>query len=113
MEEAKQNQFRARAIGEGVPKSTHQTATVEKRMATQPEPFNLTSGLNRPKVQVEEKKQEFHAHPFNRKIFDGPVGLPLRNPMPVSVPESPAFALKERLKGNIYCESSDIATSVF
>ena len=107
LEDAKQNRFRARAVGEGVPKSSQQNATVERRMPTQPEPFNLTSGLSRPRSQVEEKKEEFHAYPFNRKIFDGPIGIPARNPLPVVVPESPAFALKERLKGNIYFRASN------
>ena len=98
LEEAKQNQFRARMVGEGVPKPKHQ-ATIERRDVTQPQPFNLTTGSGRPKARVEEGKQEFHALPVNQKIFDGPVGIPARNPLPVIVPESPAFALKERLKG--------------
>lgn len=97
LEEAKQNQFRARAVGEGVPKPKHQ-ATAERRDVTQPQPFNLTTGYGRPKVRVEEGKHEFHAQPVNKKIFDGPVGVPIRNAMPVIVPESPAFALKDRLK---------------
>lgn len=100
LEEAKQNQFRARAVGEGVPKPRLQPENVEKRGVTQPEPFNLTSAQNRPKFKAEENI-EFHAQPFDRKILNGPVGVPTRNPLPVIVPESPAFALKDRLKGNI------------
>ena len=101
LEEAKQNQFRARIVGEGVPKYNFSKATFEKRMPTLPEPFNLTSGTNRPKVAFDQGRgHEFHANPLNRKILEGPVGIPTKNPIPVIEPESPAFALKERFKGN-------------
>ena len=103
LEEAKQNQFRARNVGEGVPKYNFSKATTEKRMPTLPEPFNLTSGTNRPKVAFDQGKgHEFHANPLNKKILEGPVGIPLKNPLPVIEPESPAFALKERFKGKYY-----------
>ena len=100
LEEAKQNQFRARAVGEGVPKQIFNPANAEKRCVTQIEPFNLTTAQTKPKCIVEEYNTEFHANPLDRKILDGPVGVPARNPLPVIVPESPAFALKARLKGN-------------
>ena len=98
LEQAKQNQFRAREVGEGVPKTKYHE--IEKRPLTKPEPFHLTmSGHAREKITIESAKQEFHAKPLNKKIFDGPTGVPTKNPVPVIVPESPAFALKERLKG--------------
>ena len=99
MEQAKQNQFRARAVGEGVPKPKYHE--VEKRPCTKPEPFHLTStsGQTRENMGIEKEKQEFHAKPLNKKIFEGTTGVPAKNPLPVIVPESPAFALKERLKG--------------
>ena len=48
---------------------------------------------------LDKQKQEFHAKPLNKKILEGTTGVPVKNPMPVIVPQSPAFALKERLKG--------------
>ena len=98
LELAKQNQFRARAVGEGVPKTKYHE--IEKRPLTKPEPFHLTSsGQTKGNIIVESANEVFHAKPLNKKIFDGPTGVPNKNPMPVIVPESPAFALKERLKG--------------
>ena len=100
LEQAKLNQFRAKAVGEGVPKTKYYE--VEKKPLTKQEPFQLTStsGQARENVAVDNGRHEFHAKPLNKKIFDGPTGVPTKQPMPVIVPESPAFALKERLKGN-------------
>ena len=41
--------------------------------------------------------QEFHARPAPRKIFEGPVGIPERRQLALVEPQSPAFALKDRL----------------
>merc|ERR1719361_1463462 len=97
LEEAKKNQFRARAVGEGGPKLRNQPL-IESRSLTKPEPFNLTSARNRSIVNSQPEDHEFHAKPLNKRILNGPIGVPHRNALPLIVPQSPAFLSRERLK---------------
>ena len=49
--------------------------------------------------EVEEMKNyEFHAKPFSKKIQEGVCGLKPQPERPVTMPESPAFALKDRVR---------------
>ena len=104
LEEAKKNQFRARAVGEGVPKLRNQPL-IESRSLTKPEPFNLTSARNRSTVNSQSEDHEFHAKPLNKRILNGPIGVPQRNALPLIVPQSPAFLSRERLKGKVHLYS--------
>ena len=111
LEEAKKNQFRARAVGEGVPKPRNQPL-IESRSLTKPEPFNLTSARNRSTVNSQSEDHEFHAKPLNKRILNGPIGVPHRNALPLIVPQSPAFLSRERLKGKVHLYSADTALNL-
>lgn len=80
-------------------------ATVKE--PTIPEGFNLQverrlqeRQAKRPPVVVEEEEppQPFKSHPVPRKILEGVVGIPEKKVASVTVPESPAFALKKRVR---------------
>lgn len=52
-----------------------------------------------PVVEVEEEPtQPFKSHPVPKKILQGVVGVPEKRVATVTVPESPAFALKKRVR---------------
>jgi len=95
LEDAKQNQFKAHAVGEGVPTFKH--AQVETRPSTIPEPFHLTEQHHAPVTATEPAPAPFKAQPLPSKLLQAVTGLPERKMIPVVVPESPAFAMKERL----------------
>uniref|UniRef100_A0A8C3IVY2 TPX2 microtubule nucleation factor n=1 Tax=Chrysemys picta bellii TaxID=8478 RepID=A0A8C3IVY2_CHRPI len=50
------------------------------------------------KKQKEEEHFEFHSRPCPAKILEDIVGVPEKKPLPVTVPKSPAFALKNRVR---------------
>ncbi|XP_039354472.1 targeting protein for Xklp2 isoform X2 [Mauremys reevesii] len=50
------------------------------------------------KKQQEEEHYEFHSRPCPAKILEDVVGVPEKKPLPVTVPKSPAFALKNRIR---------------
>ncbi|XP_007575512.1 targeting protein for Xklp2 isoform X1 [Poecilia formosa] len=50
------------------------------------------------KSQDGEKPHSFKANPLPKKVLDGVVGLPEKKVMYPTVPESPAFALKKRVR---------------
>ncbi|TFK02174.1 tripartite motif-containing protein 54-like [Platysternon megacephalum] len=50
------------------------------------------------KKQKEEEHFEFHSRPCPAKILEDIVGVPEKKPLPVTVPKSPAFALKNRIR---------------
>jgi len=95
LEDAKQNQFKAHAVGEGVPTFKH--GQIDKRAPTIPEPFHLTQQPRAPVPYTEPTPAPFKAHPLPSKILDAVTGLPEKRLIPVVVPQSPAFAMKERL----------------
>jgi len=95
LEDAKQNQFKAHAVGEGVPTFKH--GQVDKKASTIPEPFHLTQQQRAPVPYSEPAPAPFKAQPLPSKILDAVTGLPEKRLIPVVVPESPAFAMKERL----------------
>ncbi|XP_073325599.1 targeting protein for Xklp2 isoform X2 [Pagrus major] len=57
---------------------------LQERQATKPQ-------------EGEEKLHTFKSQPLSKKILEGVVGLPERKVLPATVPESPAFALKNRV----------------
>uniref|UniRef100_A0A8C8S7S2 TPX2 microtubule nucleation factor n=1 Tax=Pelusios castaneus TaxID=367368 RepID=A0A8C8S7S2_9SAUR len=50
------------------------------------------------KKQPEEERFEFHSRPCPANILENVVGVPEKKPIPVTVPKSPAFALKNRVR---------------
>ncbi|XP_074868025.1 targeting protein for Xklp2 isoform X2 [Carettochelys insculpta] len=50
------------------------------------------------KQQQEEEHFEFHSRPCPAKILEDVVGVPEKKPLPITVPKSPAFALKNRIR---------------
>jgi len=98
MQQAKANQFKAKAVGETVPKFKY--GDVEKKACTIPQPFHLTNqgqptGAAHP--QSEEPAQTFHARPVPKGLMAAPQGVPEKKVLPVIEPQSPAFALKGRM----------------
>ncbi|KFU86896.1 Targeting protein for Xklp2, partial [Chaetura pelagica] len=51
------------------------------------------------KKQQEEEHFEFHSRPCPTKILENVVGVPEKKPLPVTVPKSPVFTLKNRKSG--------------
>ncbi|WAR12891.1 TPX2B-like protein [Mya arenaria] len=73
---------------------------VSSKAPTVPEEFHLSHNnraLHRDDKHQEEH-YEFHAKPLNKKILDGPVGVKEPKRLPLTAPESPAFALKHRAR---------------
>uniref|UniRef100_A0A3B4BHE1 Uncharacterized protein n=1 Tax=Periophthalmus magnuspinnatus TaxID=409849 RepID=A0A3B4BHE1_9GOBI len=51
-----------------------------------------------PAVEEEEPPHIFKSHPVSKKILEGVVGVPEKKLPTLTVPESPAFALKKRVR---------------
>ncbi|XP_063003519.1 targeting protein for Xklp2 [Elgaria multicarinata webbii] len=49
------------------------------------------------KPQEGEERFEFHSRPCPTRILEDVVGVPEKKPLPITVPKSPAFALKNRV----------------
>ncbi|XP_052060754.1 targeting protein for Xklp2 homolog isoform X2 [Mytilus californianus] len=101
VEEMKKNQFKAHPVNQ---KILQNPATGVKKVPSKPttqvEEFNL-EGLKRNQnksIEKKEEKYEFHAQPVPKDILEGPVGLKEVRAKPVTVPHSPAFALKHRVR---------------
>jgi len=95
LEEAKRHQFHAKGVGETLPKFKY--GEVERKPCTVPKPFDLHEPYRPVPQPTEEKVESFHSRPLNKKILQGPVGVPERKLLPMVEPESPAFALKQRM----------------
>eukprot|EP00092_Neocalanus_flemingeri_P022685 GFUD01024605.1.p1 GENE.GFUD01024605.1~~GFUD01024605.1.p1 ORF type:complete len:734 (-),score=225.55 GFUD01024605.1:140-2341(-) len=98
LKDNKLKQFKAKGVGETVPKFKY--GDVEKKACTIPQPFHLTN-QGQPGVvvqpQAEEAAQPFHARPVPKGMMAAPQGVPERKVLPVIEPQSPAFALKGRM----------------
>eukprot|EP00090_Calanus_glacialis_P044282 TRINITY_DN7885_c0_g1_i1.p1 TRINITY_DN7885_c0_g1~~TRINITY_DN7885_c0_g1_i1.p1 ORF type:complete len:750 (-),score=309.01 TRINITY_DN7885_c0_g1_i1:165-2360(-) len=98
LKEQKAQQFKAKGVGETVPKFKY--GDVERKACTVPQPFHLTNN-GQPgapvQPQPEEPAQAFHARPVPKGMMAAPSGVPERKVMPVIEPQSPAFALKGRM----------------
>ncbi|PVD20655.1 hypothetical protein C0Q70_18813 [Pomacea canaliculata] len=98
-----QNQFKARPVNEKILSNPHcGVKKVPSKPPTEPEEFALSCNLrgrNETKHEEEEDNHyEFHAKPLNKKILEGPVGIKPVQPTLPTVPKSPAFALKNRIR---------------
>ncbi|CAH1780160.1 unnamed protein product [Owenia fusiformis] len=100
LEEIQKNQFKAHPVNQkilnhaniGVPK-------IQPKEVTQPEEFDLEGARRKPTApEPEEPHFEFHAQPIPAKILEKPTGLKPAKHQPLTVPESPAFALKNRIR---------------
>lgn len=101
IEEMKKNQFKAHPVNAKI--LTNPNTGVKKvasKPPTQPEEFQLSAAVRHNNSSKEEKQEEyqFHARPLNKKILDGPVGVKSAKPALPTVPMSPAFALKHRVR---------------
>jgi len=98
LKEYKAKQFKAKGVGETIPKFKY--GEVEKKACTVPQPFHLTNQGQPgapPQTHQEESVQAFHARPVPKGIMSAPQGVPERKVLPVIEPQSPAFALKGRM----------------
>jgi len=99
LEEQKKNQFKAKGVGETLPKFKY--GDVKKKDCTVPRPFHLTGSSKSlevvSKALDDEAAKTFHARPVPKGIMSAPRGIPEKKVAPVIEPESPAFSLKERL----------------
>ncbi|XP_022240960.1 targeting protein for Xklp2-like [Limulus polyphemus] len=101
-EEMKKYKFKARPVNSKLfTQPVSGVSKVETKKSTKPEGFQLQTEAryylrekNRP--HIEEPKYEFHAQPLPRKILEGTVGLKEREEFQLTLPKSPAFALKGR-----------------
>lgn len=98
LKELKNKQFKAKGVGETVPKFKY--GDVEKKPCTIPQPFHLTNQGQHSApshLQQEEPVQTFHARPVPKGIMAAPQGVPEKRVQQVIEPQSPAFALKGRM----------------
>ena len=76
LKEQKIKQFKAKGVGETVPKFKY--GDVEKKPCTIPQPFHLTNQgqYGGPAQPHEEPVQAFHARPVPKGIMAAPQGVP-------------------------------------
>ncbi|XP_021358329.1 targeting protein for Xklp2 homolog isoform X2 [Mizuhopecten yessoensis] len=100
VQEMVKNQFKAHPVNERI--LTNPNTGVRKvpsKPITTPEEFHLTAPDRRAQdSSTEEEKFEFHAKPLPIKILEGPVGVKPAKQVAPTVPKSPAFALKNRVR---------------
>ncbi|XP_064640466.1 targeting protein for Xklp2-A-like [Lineus longissimus] len=100
VEEMKRYKFRANPINQSIFDNPNQGVhKVPTKQPTVPIVFDLGTDKRvqeRPKHDDEEK-YEFHAQPVPKKILKGVVGVPKPAEQPMTIPQSPAFALKKRI----------------
>ncbi|XP_033755054.1 LOW QUALITY PROTEIN: targeting protein for Xklp2 homolog [Pecten maximus] len=100
VQEMKKNQFKAHPVNERI--LTNPNTGVRKvpsKPLTHPEEFHLTAAERRAQdSSTEEEKYEFHAKPAPKKILEGPVGIKPAKVLARTIPKSPAFALKNRVR---------------
>ncbi|XP_060066423.1 targeting protein for Xklp2 homolog [Ylistrum balloti] len=100
VQEMLMNQFKAHPVNERI--LTNPNTGVRKvasKPLTNPEEFHLTAADRRTQdSSTEEEKFEFHAKPVPKKILEGPVGLKPAKVLAPTIPKSPAFALRNRVR---------------
>lgn len=82
----------------GVPKVEPRPLTIPSEFALTKRKSMSTGDLRAALKEAEESHHRFQAKPVNPKIFQGPVGVKPVEPAAPTVPESPAFALKNRIR---------------
>lgn len=102
LEKQKQYKFKARELD---PKILEGGPVLPKKSAkppTQPIGFDLEIEKRiqerESKKKLEDEHFEFHSRPCPTKILDDVVGVPEKKVIPLTVPKSPAFALKNRIR---------------
>ncbi|KAK3085599.1 hypothetical protein FSP39_005973 [Pinctada imbricata] len=100
IEEMKKHQIKANPVNHRI--LTEPCVGVKKvtpKPLTKPEEFNLHKSHNvRGNRSQEEERYQFHANPCPTKILEHPVGVKPAKGIPLTHPQSPAFALKHRVR---------------
>ncbi|XP_067651165.1 targeting protein for Xklp2 homolog isoform X2 [Haliotis asinina] len=94
-------QFKAHPVNTRIMSHATGLHKPEPKPATKPEEFNLHLDKRfqeRPNKAADEDEYVFHAQPVPRKILEGTVGVKPAKEIPTTVPQSPAFVLKHRVR---------------
>uniref|UniRef100_UPI003AAD59DB targeting protein for Xklp2 isoform X1 n=1 Tax=Centroberyx gerrardi TaxID=166262 RepID=UPI003AAD59DB len=97
--------FKALELNRKILESTINPKKPAVKESTKPEGFELQiekrlqerQATKKPQ-EAEEKPNAFHSRPLPAKILEGVVGVPEKKVLHPTVPESPAFALKKRVR---------------
>ncbi|KAM8864791.1 targeting protein for Xklp2 isoform 1-T4 [Spinachia spinachia] len=102
---AKLHKFKALELNTKILESAEHLKRPAVKEPTVPEGFELQvdkrlQGRQAAKrsQEGEEKVDSFKAQPLPKRILEGVLGLPEKKVLPITVPESPAFALKKRIR---------------
>ncbi|GFR59692.1 targeting protein for Xklp2 [Elysia marginata] len=82
----------------GVPQVEPRPLTIPSEFALTKRRSMSTGDLREALQEAEEDHHRFQARPVNPKILQGPVGVKSVDPAAPTVPESPAFALRNRVR---------------
>ena len=108
VQEMKKHQFKANPVNSNIFKEPEPSKKVEKKAPTVPEEFHLSSGHGHAVHSYAEsdvdKPRPFKAQPV--PVFAKPTEK--KRSVEVTVPMSPAFALKSRMKAKVIPDSSDM-----
>jgi len=110
IQEMKKNQFKANPINAGIFVASGPSKKVEKKASTVPVEFHLSSGnaTHSNAESIVEKSKPFKAQPVPMSVFEKP--MEKKRSIEVTVPKSPAFALKNRVKAKVVSDSIDSQT---
>ncbi|GFO43502.1 targeting protein for xklp2 homolog [Plakobranchus ocellatus] len=105
-EKHQKEQFKAHPVNQrvlqqpnlGVPKVEPRPLTIPSEFALSRRRSMSTGDLREALNAVEDDHHRFQAKPVNPKIFQGQLGVKPVEPAPPTIPESPAFALKNRIR---------------
>ncbi|XP_076808285.1 targeting protein for Xklp2-like [Clavelina lepadiformis] len=101
IEEMKSFKFKANPVNHVVLSGTEKLRKVEKKPPTVPVEFHLSADRHKEHETVElesERPKPFKAQPIPSALFDKTTGVKKRISAELTVPQSPAFALKNRIK---------------
>ncbi|XP_061197488.1 targeting protein for Xklp2 homolog isoform X2 [Saccostrea echinata] len=102
IEEMKKNQFKAHPVNKKILSNPNTgVKKVTPKPVTKFEEFEFEGGRrphNNSMKRDKEEKYEFHAQPAPKKILEGPVGIKPVKSLPVTLPQSPAFCLRQRVR---------------
>uniref|UniRef100_H2ZMY8 TPX2 C-terminal domain-containing protein n=1 Tax=Ciona savignyi TaxID=51511 RepID=H2ZMY8_CIOSA len=97
VQEIKNNQFKANEVRRSVTNPAP-LKKVEKKPLTVPVGFNLTKHNPAKQPDQKEKPKPFKARPLPLAILEKTTGIKEKQVIKATVPQSPAFALKHRVK---------------
>lgn len=102
LEKIQQYKFKARELDPKIFESGPNLPQVPVKPPTQPVGFDLEIEKRiqerESKKKSEDEHFEFHSRPCPSKILKDVVGVPEKKVLPITVPQSPAFALKHRMR---------------